>query len=254
MHDPFFMRGFEGQRDLTRDRERFVQRQRPGGQPIGQRAARHQLEHQELVGPALLESVNRGNIRMIERGEHARFTLETGEALAVSGKGIGQRLDGDLAAETRVAGPVDLAHSAGPKQRVDFVGAEAGPPGQAHNAIRVLSFAGGASATRVLCTGVGPNQRPEAGHRHVGPGGRQVRSNPLQALIEQTVEIPTPGGEFSRQPAFEAVRGNREHVFTPTRAFRIESSINPNFASSSNRAPRTNSTRARRSPPERATP
>ena len=53
-----------------------------------------------------------------------------------------QRLDGDLPAESRVAGAVDLAHAARADQAVDFVGAEpcARQERFAHAAASLLRF------------------------------------------------------------------------------------------------------------------
>ena len=46
VHDPFLVRGVERIGDLTRDRERVCDWHRSALDPIGQRLAFHQLEHQ----------------------------------------------------------------------------------------------------------------------------------------------------------------------------------------------------------------
>jgi hypothetical protein len=56
---------------------------------------------------------------MIQRGYCARFLLE---AIAVGG--VGENLERDVAAEARIAGAVDFAHSTRPERGDDFVGAE----------------------------------------------------------------------------------------------------------------------------------
>ncbi len=43
-----------------------------------------------------------GDVRMVERGEQPRFALEARHALGVVGYGLGQHLDGDVAAAGRV--------------------------------------------------------------------------------------------------------------------------------------------------------
>jgi hypothetical protein len=70
---------------------------------------------------AFLESINRRNVRMVERGEQSRLTLEPRAAIRVPDERFGQDLDGDIATELHVARPVDVAHPAGAKQRADFV-------------------------------------------------------------------------------------------------------------------------------------
>ena len=50
---------------------------------------------------------------MLERREHARFSLEPRHPLGIGSKVIRQDLDGDLSAEPRVFGTVDLSPAAG---------------------------------------------------------------------------------------------------------------------------------------------
>ena len=47
------------------------------------------------------------------------------QSFGVSGERLGQDLDGDVAIEPRVARPIHLTHSAGPKGREDLVLTEA---------------------------------------------------------------------------------------------------------------------------------
>jgi hypothetical protein len=49
---------------------------------------------------------------MVQRGQDARFTLEPGEPLGVVCDVVRERFDGDVPLELRIAGAVDLAHSA----------------------------------------------------------------------------------------------------------------------------------------------
>ena len=63
---------------------------------------------------------------MAEAGEQFRLALEAGQTVGVVREGLGQRLDRDVAAESRVARAIDLTHAAGAERREDLVGAEAG--------------------------------------------------------------------------------------------------------------------------------
>ena len=74
----------------------------------------------------LLEPVNRGDVRMIQRRERLRLALEPRQAFGVGGERVRQDLDRDLAAERRVRRPIHLAHPAFADRRGDFVGAEPG--------------------------------------------------------------------------------------------------------------------------------
>ena len=109
MNDPFFVRGLERQRDLPADFERFLERHRALG-----RFALHQL-HDDVVRA---DVVQRANIRVIERRDHFRFPLKTLVEL------FGGDLDGDIAAQARIASPIDLAHAAGAELAQDFVGTQ----------------------------------------------------------------------------------------------------------------------------------
>ena len=63
---------------------------------------------------------------MVERGEELRLALEARHALPVAGKCFGQQLEGDLAAEARVAGTPDLAHATHAEERNYLIWTEAG--------------------------------------------------------------------------------------------------------------------------------
>ena len=68
-----------------------------------------------------LQIVNGGDIRVVESGEHACFPLQPLDAVRMTGKGLGQDLDGAFAVELVVERPVDLAHAALPERRPNFV-------------------------------------------------------------------------------------------------------------------------------------
>ena len=76
--------------------------------------------------------MDRGDVRVIERGEHLRFALEARQALRIGGEHLRQDLQGDVAPEPRVAGAIDLAHPAGPERTDDFVEANALASRQCH--------------------------------------------------------------------------------------------------------------------------
>ena len=59
----------------------------------------------------LLQTVQRGDVRVIELGKESGFPLETVQAFFVPCKLLRKNLDGDLAAERHVPSAVDLAHA-----------------------------------------------------------------------------------------------------------------------------------------------
>ena len=78
------------------------------------------------------EAVNRGDVGVIQRGEHFRFALKAREPIGVSRDGRRQSLDRNLALQLRVRRAVDLAHAAGADGGDHFIGTEtrAGSEGQ----------------------------------------------------------------------------------------------------------------------------
>ena len=72
-----------------------------------------------------MDAVNRPDVGMIERRQQARLALEARAPVGIGQPEIRQDLEGDLAAERRVASPIDVAHAAGAEQSGDLVGSEA---------------------------------------------------------------------------------------------------------------------------------
>ena len=64
------------------------------------------------------------NVRMIQKASGPCLLFEPAQPVIVGSKRGGQNLDGDLAPQPRVAGPVDLAHSTGPQRTDDLHGSE----------------------------------------------------------------------------------------------------------------------------------
>src|SRR6185295_2808165 len=59
-----------------------------------------------------LHAVDAADVRVTERGEDLRFTLETCDALAIEREQLGERRYRDVSVQRRVAGAVYVAHSA----------------------------------------------------------------------------------------------------------------------------------------------
>ena len=124
MDDAFLVRGLERRRDLARDLERDVERQWSAGETIGQRRAVDELHHDGVQAAGDFEAVNRGDVRMVQGGEQAGLPLQARDALRIVGKSGRQYLDGNLAMQPRVEGPIHLAHAAGIQRPQDAVRSE----------------------------------------------------------------------------------------------------------------------------------
>jgi hypothetical protein len=62
---------------------------------------------------------------MIERCEDFRFALEARQALRIGRERLGQDLQGHLAFQSRIRGPIHLAHAADTNLADDFIWADA---------------------------------------------------------------------------------------------------------------------------------
>jgi hypothetical protein len=71
------------------------------------------------------ETVDVGDVRMVQRGQGLGFALKPRDSLRVGGERLGQDLDRNGAIELRILRAVDLTHAAGAERRPDLVRAEA---------------------------------------------------------------------------------------------------------------------------------
>ena len=140
MDDPLLVGGFERLADLTRDRQRFIQREsRPRAIRSASVSPSTSSRTSAWVSLAVLEPVDRADVRMVQRGQHLRLALETGEAIGIEREGVRHDLQRDLAIQLRVARAIHLAHAAGAEGGEDFIRADsgAGTEGQTLSIIRV---------------------------------------------------------------------------------------------------------------------
>ena len=124
MDDVRAVRSRQSVGDLDPNLDRLPDRKGASLQPVGQRLPVEVLHHQEVDLAGAADIVDRADMRMIERGDRARFLLEATAAFGIGGQARRQDLDGDRAAKARVARLVNLAHPPGTDRRDDEVGAE----------------------------------------------------------------------------------------------------------------------------------
>ena len=149
MHDSVIVGGFERFCDLSSDGRSVLQRKRTVHEPISQRHALDELENERRLNRArLLDSVNRTDVGMVERGEDLCFSFEAREALGIAREHLGKHLQRDVADKLRIASAIDLAHSARPEQRKNLVLAEPISRAQRHRKGSVSAAATISSAHR----------------------------------------------------------------------------------------------------------
>ena len=91
---------------------------------VAQRRARQEFLNDVVRAAVDTDVVDGRDVGMTQRGRRAGFLLEAREPLGIRGKCWRQDLDGDVAAEPRVAGAIDLAHATFAKLGKDLIGAK----------------------------------------------------------------------------------------------------------------------------------
>jgi hypothetical protein len=112
---------FERLGDLERDVEGLVDGDRAAPEALLEVFSLDELESKERRPLDLLEPVDRGDVRVVERGEKLRLASEPRQALGVLRDLCREHLDGDFTVESRVGGPVDLTHPARPEGGGDAI-------------------------------------------------------------------------------------------------------------------------------------
>ena len=99
MDDALLVRGFECFGYLPRDVERVLERDPGGAQAMSASVSPSTSSMTSACTPPFLDAVNLRDVRMIERREDVRLTLEACHAVSVAGERARQDLDGDVALE-----------------------------------------------------------------------------------------------------------------------------------------------------------
>ena len=118
MEDALLMSDMEGIGNLHGHARGVLRRHRPT-----QRRPFQEFQD-EIPRP---DVVNLADVRVVQRRDGARLLLEAADPVGVGVITRRQYLDGNVPAEARVVGALDLSHSAPAEQRHDVVRAEAGP-------------------------------------------------------------------------------------------------------------------------------
>jgi len=112
MDDTFLVRFLQCVRDLDGDDECFVGGNGPARDAFGKSLALDELEHEEKNRARLFQTVDRGDVWMIQGREYFRLSLESSQSFLVFGEQIGQNLDRHLPTELSIPRPINLSHAA----------------------------------------------------------------------------------------------------------------------------------------------
>jgi hypothetical protein len=109
---------------LEREPERILDGQCASFEAFSERLPFDELHRDEARAVVLIEPLDRGKIRVIERRERLRLALKPDQAIRVFRKVARQSLDRDLATELGVARAPDFAHPAFAERARNLVVAE----------------------------------------------------------------------------------------------------------------------------------
>ena len=132
MDDALPVRCGETPGDLERVVDGLLLGDRTGVELPAQRLALEKLH--DGVGDAVLvsEIVDRKDVRMRQRRDRFRLSLEPGQRVGIGRDGRRKDLDRDVAVQLRIPRAVDLPHTASAQRRKDLVGAETCAEGEGH--------------------------------------------------------------------------------------------------------------------------
>ena len=125
MNDPLFVCRLQGFRDLPGDRQGLVDRNGALRDAVGERRPLDELHHERTDAARFLETMNVGDICVVQRGERVRFARKPRQPIGITGEGVGKDLQSHITIELRVVGPEYLSHPSFADLRGDFVDAEA---------------------------------------------------------------------------------------------------------------------------------
>ena len=121
MHDALGVRRIERVGDLNAKVEEGVGFQGPARHAVLEGLAVEQFHDDEALALMLANLVNGADVGMVERGRGAGFAAETLDRLRVLGNLVGQKLQGDKAAQGDVLGLIDDPHAAAAQLLEDAV-------------------------------------------------------------------------------------------------------------------------------------
>jgi hypothetical protein len=124
VNDPRLVGGGQTVRDLNGEIEQLADGERAGQEQFMQRAAVDQFDGYVGNRSGRSHIVDSDDVGVRESRGGARLPFEALQPLRVGGELRGENLDGDVAAEARVARPMDLSHPSGADRRKDLVWAE----------------------------------------------------------------------------------------------------------------------------------
>src|SRR5262249_31450385 len=132
MNDPLLVSRFNGILNLRRNAQRFIDWNRAAGQSFGESFPVDELKDEKLRLFKLAKIENRRDMRMIQRRQHLRLTLESCDTVRIASERFRKYLDRYVTFQPQVARAIDITHAAGADETHNLVIADLSPqPGLA---------------------------------------------------------------------------------------------------------------------------
>ena len=112
MDDPLGVGRLDRLGNLPRHAQRLLHGKPSPPQPLGERLSFDELQHEEVRPLIRIETVDGGDMGMVQGGQRLGFAFKAREALRIAAEACRQHLDRDFVAELGVGGAVHLTHAA----------------------------------------------------------------------------------------------------------------------------------------------
>ena len=124
MDDAVLVRRFERLRNLSRDRQRFVQWNRTARDSLREIFPLNQFKDQRGHAVRFFQAVDVRDVWVVKRGEDLSFATETRQPIGIVRDAREQHFNRDIAVQLGIACAIHLAHAAGADRSDDLIWAE----------------------------------------------------------------------------------------------------------------------------------
>jgi hypothetical protein len=124
MDDPAFMRSFQSFRDLLCKQQHFTDRNTTAPDAARKRWSFNKFEDERLHCIRAFDSIDSGDIRVIQSSEDLCFTPEGGKPGVIPGGSIRSHLERYITIKLGIVGTIDLAHAAGTDKFQNRIGTQ----------------------------------------------------------------------------------------------------------------------------------
>jgi hypothetical protein len=124
MDDALLVRHLKRVRDLARDDERLVERNRSLRNALRERRPLDELHHEGSHVAGVFQTINRCDVGVIQRRQDVRSALKPSQPIGIVQERLGEHFQRDVTVQLGVAGSIHLSHTACAEQFDNLESAE----------------------------------------------------------------------------------------------------------------------------------